>query len=118
VGVGVNCNSSISDALRNEATSLSQELGKHLEIPELRHSILDSFSQLHQRWQVGEDMMPMWKAHVATLGKSVSIKLKTEENPFSYSVRGVDSEGNLIVARDGQTRVLRVEDLEWLRVQA
>jgi biotin-(acetyl-CoA carboxylase) ligase len=63
-------------------------------------------------------MIPMWKAHVATLGKSVSIKLKTEENPFSYSVRGVDSEGNLIVARDGQTRVLRVEDLEWLRVQA
>jgi len=120
VGVGVNCNAPVSDAeeLGKEATSLTEELGRHLEISELRHSILDSFSHLYDRWRAGEDMMPLWKGHVATLSKPVSIKLKTEETAFSYRAVGIDSEGNLMVAKDGKQTVVRAEDLEWLREQA
>ncbi len=120
VGVGVNCNAPVSNAaeLGMEATSLTEELGKHSEISELKHSILDSFSHLYDRWRAGEDMMPLWKEHVFTLTKPVSIKLKTDETAFSYQAVGIDSEGNLIVDRDGKQTVVRAEDLEWLREQA
>jgi BirA family biotin operon repressor/biotin-[acetyl-CoA-carboxylase] ligase len=120
VGVGVNCNTPVLNAegLGKEATSLVEELGRHLGISELKHSILDSFSQLYDRWRAGEDMMPLWKGHVATLTKPVSIKLKTDETAFSYQGVGIDSEGNLIVARDSKQTVVHAEDLEWLREQA
>ncbi|HEV2225892.1 MAG TPA: biotin--[acetyl-CoA-carboxylase] ligase [Nitrososphaerales archaeon] len=120
VGVGVNCNASVSDAdgLGKEATSLAEELDKHTEVSKLKNSILDSFSYLYERWRAGEDMMPMWKEHVATLGKPVSIRLKTNETAFSYQVVGIDPEGSLIVTKGRRQTVVRAENLEWLREQA
>ncbi len=120
IGVGVNCNANVSDAegFGKEATSLAGELEKHTEISELKNSILDSFSYLYDRWRAGEDMMPLWKGHVATLGKTVSIKLKTNETAFSYHAVGIDLEGSLMVTKDGKQTVVRAEDLEWLREQA
>ncbi len=120
IGVGVNCNANVSasEELGNEATSLAEELDKHTEVSELKNSILDSFSCLYDRWRAGEDMMPLWKGHVVTLGKSVSIKLKTHETAFSYQAVGIDPEGSLMVTKDGKQTVVRAEDLEWLREQA
>jgi BirA family biotin operon repressor/biotin-[acetyl-CoA-carboxylase] ligase len=120
VGVGVNCNASVSDAggLGKEATSLAVEVGKRFELSELKDSILGSFSQLYDRWRAGEDMIPLWKGHVATLTKHVSIKLKTEETAFSFQAVGIDSEGNLMVDNDDKQTTVRAEDLEWLREQA
>lgn len=120
VGVGVNCNSPVSgpNELRDEATSLSEELGRRLDISWLRHCILYAFSQLYENWQDGQDIVPLWKQHVATLGKNISMKLKTEETLFSYYVQGIDSEGNLVVAKEGETKIVRAEDLEWLREQS
>jgi BirA family biotin operon repressor/biotin-[acetyl-CoA-carboxylase] ligase len=117
VGVGVNCNANVSDAegLGNEATSLAEELGKYTDVSELKNSILDSFSYLYDRWRAGEDMIPLWKGHVATLTKHVSIKLKTDETAFSFQAAGIDSEGNLVVNKDGRQSIVRAEDLEWLR---
>ncbi|MDA4126458.1 MAG: biotin--[acetyl-CoA-carboxylase] ligase [Thaumarchaeota archaeon] len=119
VGVGVNCNAPVSNAeLGKEATSLAEELGKQFEISELKHSILDSFSQLYERWRAGENMMPLWKEYVATVAKPVSIKLKTNETAFSYQAVSIDSEGSLLVTKDGKQTIVRAEDLEWLREQA
>ncbi|MDA4119014.1 MAG: biotin--[acetyl-CoA-carboxylase] ligase [Thaumarchaeota archaeon] len=120
IGVGVNCNAKISDAngLGKEATSLAEELEKHTEISALKNSILDSFSYLYDRWRAGEDMMPLWKGHITTLEKSVSIKLKTNETAFSYQAESIDPEGSLMVTKDGKQTVVRAVDLEWLREQA
>lgn len=120
VGVGVNCNARLSDSqgLGQEATSIAEEVGKQVELSTLRCSILDSFSQLCSRLKGGEDMVPLWIEHVATLGKTVAIKLKTIETPFSCLARGIDSEGGLIAVMDGKTYLFHAEDLEWLREQA
>ncbi|MDE1853992.1 MAG: biotin--[acetyl-CoA-carboxylase] ligase [Thaumarchaeota archaeon] len=120
VGVGVNCNASVSElaALHGEGTSIEEELGKKVEVSELRHAILDSFSGLYDRWKAAEDLRPVWQGQVATLGREVSIKLKTEENPFACTAREIDADGNLVVSREGEAATIRPEDLEWLREQA
>jgi BirA family biotin operon repressor/biotin-[acetyl-CoA-carboxylase] ligase len=120
VGVGVNCNAPVSESreLGKGATSLLEELGRRFEISELKRSILDSFSRLYDSWRAGEDVIPLWKGHVATLGRTVSIRLKTDETAFSYQAVGIDPEGNLMVAKDGKQTVVHAEDLEWLREQA
>ena len=120
VGVGVNCNSNVSGAwgLGNEATSLAEELGRHIETSKLRNSILDSFSHFYDMWRAGEDLIPLWKGYVASLGKTVSIKLKTNETAFSYQAVGIDPEGGLMIIKEGKQTVVRAEDLEWIREQA
>jgi BirA family transcriptional regulator, biotin operon repressor / biotin---[acetyl-CoA-carboxylase] ligase len=116
VGVGVNCNAPMSRAegLKGEATSLD-ELGKEVGISELKHAILESFSQLYDRWKGGEDLMPLWRDRVATIGKGISIKLKTEETAFSCNATGIDADGSLLVTKDGRPMVVHPEDLERLR---
>ncbi len=120
VGVGLNCNTPMegSEVAGGQATSLIEELGRPFEISDLKHSVLDSFSELYSRWQAGEDMLPLWKEHVGTVGKSVTVKLKTDETAFSFQVVGLDSDGGLIVIREGETKVLDAEDVEWLRENA
>lgn len=117
VGVGVNCNSPVAhiSALNGEATSIGEELGRHEEVSVLMHSVLDSFSQLYDDWKAGEDMTQVWRGHISTLGKRVSVKLKTGETPFSCLAKEVDADGSLLVERDPEPLVIRSEDLEWLR---
>ncbi len=119
VGVGVNCNANVSEegGLGKEATSLAEELGKRFDISELKLSILDAFWQLYDRWRAGEDLIPLWKGHVATLAKQVSIKMKTDETAFSCQAVDIDLDGNLMVTKGGKQTVVRAEDLEWLREQ-
>ncbi len=117
VGVGVNCNSPVShiDGLKGEATSIREELGRHEEISVLKHSVLDSFSQFYEVWKGGGDMAQAWRNHVGTLGKRLSVKLKTEETPFSCAAKEIGDDGSLLVEKDGEPVVVRAEDLEWLR---
>lgn len=115
VGVGVNCNAPLRRKLDREATSMFEETGSVVEVSELKHSILDAFSQLYERWQAGENLLPLWKGHVATIGKVVQVKLKTAETPFSFTTRGLDEEGSLVLDAPGETRIVRAEDIEWLR---
>jgi BirA family transcriptional regulator, biotin operon repressor / biotin---[acetyl-CoA-carboxylase] ligase len=120
VGVGMNCNTPVAHSKETggEATSLIEELGKPFEIFDLEHSILDSFSSLYQLWQGGEDMIPLWKENVGTLGKTVAVKMKTDETAFSSQAVDIDSEGGLILLLGGETKVVRPEDVEWLREEA
>lgn len=117
VGVGVNCNAPVPAALADEAISLAQATGKTIQLAELKHMVLDSFSRLYPRWMWGEDMLPLWKAHVATVGKQVLVKLKKAENPLASVAERVDADGSLVLSSNGKETVLRVEDMEWLREQ-
>jgi BirA family biotin operon repressor/biotin-[acetyl-CoA-carboxylase] ligase len=116
VGIGVNCNAPVSSFnLTTKATSLSEALGKEVDITEIRNAILDSISALYGRWQLGEDMLPIWTEHLSTPGNRIMIKLKTTENPFSCVATEVDPDGGLLVETEGETVLVRPEDLEWLR---
>jgi BirA family transcriptional regulator, biotin operon repressor / biotin---[acetyl-CoA-carboxylase] ligase len=117
VGIGVNCNTRFtSSAVQGtEATSLVEEFGKEFEISELRDSVLDAFSLLYQRWKASENLIPLWVENVGTIGKSVRVKMKTDETVFSYDAVGVDAEGGLLVTDGKSKRALRAEDVEWLR---
>jgi len=117
VGVGVNCNSPVSNIgeLRGEATSVMEELGRHEEISALKHSVLDSFSQLYDGWKEGQDVARAWRSLVGTLGKHIWVKLKTEETAFSCLAKEIRGDGTLIVGRDQGEIAITAEDLEWLR---
>jgi BirA family biotin operon repressor/biotin-[acetyl-CoA-carboxylase] ligase len=117
VGIGVNCNTPLSQmhALSEEATTIANESGGTQDIAGLRDSILDSFSGLYDGWKAGADALKIWSAHLGTLGKQISVKLKTDETPFSCTARGVDGDGSLVVAKGRETTVIRMEDLDWLR---
>jgi len=117
VGIGVNCNAPVAEKLAQEATSILEETGHQVEIPNLMKSILDSFSRLYVRWGKGNDLLDLWKGHLMTIGKEVLVKLKTDENAFSFRAAGLEEDGGLIIESPGETRVLRPEDMEWLREQ-
>ena len=117
VGIGVNCNTSLSqlEALNGEATSIAEELGRNQDIPDLRDSILDSFSNLYEEWKGGADMAKTWGAHLGTVGKQITLKLKTAETPFSCLATGAGDDGTLVVTGRNETTVIYAEELEWLR---
>jgi BirA family transcriptional regulator, biotin operon repressor / biotin---[acetyl-CoA-carboxylase] ligase len=117
VGVGVNCNATISglEAGAGEATSLLEELDHQVEIPEVRNSILNSFANLYERLKAGEDLTPLWTQSVGTLGKSVTIKLRADKEAFPANVVDVTSDGGIIVVRDRAGTIVYSEDLEWLK---
>ena len=120
VGIGVDCNmrSAALQPLGGEATTVEEELGRPVAIPEVMNSILGSFSVLYARWAAGGDVREEWTRRVATLGKQVLVKLKTEENPFSCTATVLEDDGSLSVSLAGRDRVVRAEDLEWLREQS
>lgn len=117
VGVGVNCNSPVVgiDPTGGDATSLIEELGKPIELSELKNSILDSFSGLYERWKAGENLAHLWVENVATVGKMITVKTKTAGNPFSCQALAIDPDGGLVVLKDGASTTFHSEDLEWLR---
>jgi BirA family transcriptional regulator, biotin operon repressor / biotin---[acetyl-CoA-carboxylase] ligase len=119
VGVGVDCNAHPSEmrGLQEESTSLASEMGRKVEVPKVMRSILDSFSALYERWKSGEDLRELWAQSVGTIGKGVSVKLKTGENPFACLAKVIDFEGNLLVSLEGESVAISAADLEWLREQ-
>lgn len=117
VGVGVNCNTPVRQAegLQGGATSIREELGRAEEVSNLKHAILDSLSQLYDDWKEGADVSQAWREALGTVGKELSLKLKTEENPFSCTAKGVADDGSLVVEVGDKTTAISPEDLEWLR---
>ena len=116
VGVGVNCNAPISGLqTAGEATSIAEEVGKDVEIRKVRDSILESFSRLYERFRAGDDLAPLWKESVSTIGKSVTVKMRAGETPFSCDAVGIASDGGLVVSRSGVRSTVLAEEIEWLR---
>lgn len=116
VGIGINCDVPISVSSGvPDATSLTEQLGRDVEISLVRNAVLESFSRLYQKWQQGESMTPLWTSRLSTVGKAVLVKLKTDETPFSARATRVDDDGTLVIEHGGKTRDVTPEDLEWLR---
>lgn len=116
VGIGINCNASVSgNPGAPDATSVAEQWGRDVEIPLLRTLVLDSFSRLYARWQRGADMTSVWRSRLSTLGKRVQLKLKTGETPFSGTAKDAEEDGALVMKDKSGILHIRPEDLEWLR---
>jgi BirA family biotin operon repressor/biotin-[acetyl-CoA-carboxylase] ligase len=117
VGMGLNCNTKVeipSDP-RGKSTSLSEELGRPVDLTELRASSLGSFADMYSTWHGGQNMTQLWSEHVGTLGLEVMVKLKTHETSFSCQAIRLKTDGALVVATRGGDIIIHAEDLEWLR---
>jgi len=114
VGIGINCNAPLRSDMELGATSLSEELGSQVDVAEVRKSVLDLFSTNYQGWRAGGSPLPRWRELVGTLGRDVSIRLKTEENEFSCRAIDIRKDWSLVVQVDGKRRVIEPETLERL----
>jgi len=115
VGIGVNCNSSVSSVEPSSpATSLAGELGRDTDINQLRQAILDSFGAAYGEWLKGTDVIRLARGVIGTIGKRVAVTMKSGEN-LEGVARGIDQAGGLLLERNGKKLVIHSEDIELLR---
>jgi BirA family biotin operon repressor/biotin-[acetyl-CoA-carboxylase] ligase len=119
LGIGLNCNSNatILERAQGMATSLLEELGRPVDMTELRGRILDEFQLVYARWLDGEDIAREAESVVGTIGKRVFARTKSGTE-FSCTALELESGGGLVVLNEGEEVVLRAEDLEWLREES
>jgi len=84
VGVGINANFRVSQALsediRGSATSVEDQLGRKVRLEELFGALLWEMERVYGRW-VDEGLAPVlagWKRHAAFLGREVEVSGKDE----------------------------------------
>lgn len=101
VGIGLNVNLDVSllPPLAVPATSLAFEAGHHVSRTELLVAILQAvemrYLKLHEGWYPHEE----WRAHLATLGQTVSIR--DGKRHVSGIAIDVDPDGALLVRCSG-----------------
>jgi BirA family biotin operon repressor/biotin-[acetyl-CoA-carboxylase] ligase len=116
VGIGVNCNSRVpsTETQGNRVTSLTEELGRHLEITRLRQSILKAFGELYASWLRGANATEIASSRIGTLGKRVLVRMRSGES-LEGVAEDIEPSGGLLVNSEGRKLTLRAEDVEWLR---
>jgi BirA family biotin operon repressor/biotin-[acetyl-CoA-carboxylase] ligase len=116
VGVGVNANFKVREALGEEvwetATSIEDELGKHVDNTKLLLAVLEKLDEVYAVFvDEGSDaVLKRWKKLAGFLGRQVRVDVDSE----SYTGVAVDvtSEGALALElEDGSVRELRVGDV-------
>lgn len=75
VGIGINVEMSKEQLPVSHATSLAIEGARVLDRNQLAAALLNSFADLHQRWEAGEDLLHLYKEKCATLGREVEVHL-------------------------------------------
>lgn len=116
LGIGLNCNSKAPspEGSKETATTLLEELGRPVEVTNVRERILDEFRLVYTKWVDGADIVKEAGSVVGTVGKHVVAKTKSGVE-LSCTALGLESGGGLVVLNQGKKVVLHAEDLEWLR---
>lgn len=117
VGIGLNVNVP-ADALPDlspNATSLLVETGRRVARSVVLDAFLSRIEAFYRRVECGEDLLPLWRAHLAWMGQSVQLQTPTE------TVQGVseavDDDGALWVRlASGGRRRFMVGDVTLRRV--
>lgn len=99
IGIGINVNNAMSDApdaLRNAATSLSDELGEPLDQNRILIACLQQLEarindHVHQR----DRLLDQWRAYCMLTGRTVSVE--THGRRIVGKCEGVDEEGVLLI---------------------
>jgi len=115
VGIGVNCNSSVTSVEPSSpATSLAEELEQKTDLKKLRESILEAFGTVYDESLKGADVTKSARDTIRTLGKSVVVTLKSGET-LEGIARDIDQAGGLLLERNNGPVTLHAEDVERLR---
>ncbi len=101
IGVGVNANVNVSQALPNElkknTTSLQNELGKRVKLEELFKTVIGKMEKLYDIFleHGSEEILREWKKHAFFVGRKVQITGENEE--LEGLALDVDLDGALII---------------------
>ena len=104
VGIGVNVNLDPSEfpEISAVATSILRETGSRTDRTRVLQATLEEFDDLYRAVKTGQSLTDRWAAKLETLGRIVRVQWNS--HVVEGKARGVDEEGNLVVARpDGST---------------
>lgn len=106
LGIGVNVNNPLPEALP-EATSLSLELGKEIDVDRFMHDLIERLDHNLTNLDTDPDgMLQSWRRLAQTLGKRVEVTDCSGEVVRGLAV-DVDQDGALILEnREGRRRVV------------
>lgn len=100
VGMGININVDLSpfSDISELATSLSQELGREVSLPDFVVALLSEMEKLYVQARAGVSPHSEWKDHLETLGKRIRVKMggMTEEG----RAESVAEDGSLFLRHD------------------
>lgn len=105
IGMNVNLAPASFPEISNLATSLSQEVGKEVSLPELTIALLTEIEQLYIKAQTGVSIHEEWRDSLETLGKWVRVK-----------VGGVIDEGKAESVGEDGSLLLRHRDGSLTRI--
>lgn len=111
-GLGLNMNFSVAavPAIPPEATTIADELGRHLAREPLVRAILTESEPYYERMQAGENLRSEWAARLSTLHRQV--RALTPGGEEVGVAESVDDDGALLVRRaDGSTIALLAGDV-------
>ena len=115
VGIGVNCNSKLfPQDLSDSATSLAEQKGSEVDILRLRQAILDAFVPIHEDWIGGRDVVSAAKSITETIGKQVTITMKSGGVREGVA-HDIEQAGGLVLDLGDRKLVVQAEDVELLR---
>ncbi len=100
VGIGINVNVDLSPFpdISAFATSLSQELGREIFLPDFVVALLSEVEKLYVQAQAGVSPYTEWKDYLETLGKRIRVKIG--EMIEEGRAESVAEDGSLFLRRD------------------
>lgn len=110
-GIGVNVNQrQFPDDLADSATSVAIETRQSYDIPALTNSLAGSLFGVYERFLASgfEEILADWRKYIWGVGESVEIA--TEGRTLNGIIRGVDSEGALLLQNAGGLHTIHSAD--------
>ncbi len=114
VGIGANCNfgeNSLGE-LSKTSTTLRDSTGKDVNLVSLREKTLDSFAGLYSKRPA--ELVGRVRAVLSTLGRRVAYET-VRGRSGSGRAEEMQQDGSLRVVENGVPRILRPEEIRWLR---
>ena len=102
--------SAVHDLLRDTATSVERESGVLVRPVDAADAVLDAIDTALEELRGGADLIPEWRASLATLGQHVTVHRR--QGAITGLAEDVDSNGHLLLrTRDGILHVLAEGDV-------
>jgi BirA family biotin operon repressor/biotin-[acetyl-CoA-carboxylase] ligase len=112
VGIGINVNVDVSKfpEIKEIATSLSHEAGRHIQMLDVAADLITNMDGLYLEVRAGDSMFGPWRDRLETLGKRV--RVQTQSGMEEGIADSVDESGTLVLRRaDGSLNRITVGDV-------
>jgi BirA family biotin operon repressor/biotin-[acetyl-CoA-carboxylase] ligase len=116
IGIGINVNNKVREGYEfsQVSTSISEELGKEVNLEELELVLLGELDRKAKKIADGnpDDILTEWRSLSDTLGRNVRITTTTGE--LEGLAKDIDEDGSLIVEVEGRTEIILAGDCKHL----